>query len=588
MKKIILLLLIIGSSLLVAGCAARASFGDIFASIKIGYQDNDAADFVTKDISLPTSTSLDKKVIITWESSDPAHCSNQGVIHRSEAANLEVNLTLTLQRGSEVESEVRKITIIKGDPRTVSVSEVYAKDLAQEVIVRGVYVDHTREDYFWLSDETRGILVSSDSSLFTGFSLYDEVIVYGTLEEFTNADSYQINATNVEKVPNTIVLQDNIITDFSENNLRSHINDRVSFNGFHLSTTPKIASAFGLTNGSVTINVYVESTVPNKTELQNHLNNFVVGQEVEINNAILTYYGLGAVKNAEIFLSRADQFILPNISPEAKLAYLNNFIINLYDQKTLTQNTNFIVSGSYDSTISYQVSSPYISVSSTGAVIITRPSSMEGDQSVTIGVTITIDGHSLSFNLEVIIKAEVGISGTLTYFFNFDNFSFPNGSNGYSEAYVENPALIMTSDVNGVISSLSVYKNRWQLTAPAGFEVSYNRGARFAPRLSGTEVTPGTLGIDLTSQGLQINMLTFDCGMLAGMAIDYAAIEYYVNGQWLTYSFLSQIGLNEYNHLEISGINASLVKIVINASTAGNNNNTYLTIDNLGIYTSSN
>jgi len=585
MKKIISILLILFSAILLFSCQGEPQFGQLLEEVSITYASGDSASHVTQNIVLPTTTS-DKRVSVKWSSSNTSIISNTGVVTRPSDANTNVTLTLTLvYNGEDVESEPRILTVIKAVPQAISVEEVYDLNYSDEVIVRGVYIDHTRSDYYWISSETRGILVVADDTIFGEAELYDEVIVTGTVEEFSNANSRQINAVSVEVVEKTIDFVGNTITDFSTENLLDHVNDAVSFDGFHLVGAPKIGTAFTISNGTSNINVYIESSVPNKEALQTHLADFTIGSFVNIENAILTFYGVGVTKSAEVFISRPDQFVMPDISDEEKVNVIIDSIINQFDGNLIIDDFSLPITGAFDSIINYSENSDYVVINN-GAVTVTRPAA--GDLNVTINFTVTINETTLSSSFTITIKEAVNELGTLTYFFNFDNFSLPIASNGYSEAYAENPALVMISDLgDGVEVEVVVYKNRWQLTAPAGF-AGDGRGARFAPRNNGSGVMDAVLAFDLTEQELLITSLVFQAGMLPDLPapIDYAAIEVYNGTEWVVaYNFLDLIGINQYASIEVTGLNCSQVRMVISSSTVGNVNTTYVTIDNLAVYT---
>ena len=82
MKKVILLFSLFFVLFFVASCEIDTpptySINEIVESITIGYAEGDDQDHVTQDLSLPTGTTLDSNISISWESQSPEVIDNFG------------------------------------------------------------------------------------------------------------------------------------------------------------------------------------------------------------------------------------------------------------------------------------------------------------------------------------------------------------------------------------------------------------------------------------------------------------------------------------------------------------------------------
>ena len=114
MKKIIYLITVLLLTITFIGCNGRSTtytYDEVLSSIQISYQGEDHIDWVTQDIGLPTSSLLDNKATLLWESSDEDIITSQGVVARP-LYDTHVTLTLHLQVGAIARQEIYVLTVI--------------------------------------------------------------------------------------------------------------------------------------------------------------------------------------------------------------------------------------------------------------------------------------------------------------------------------------------------------------------------------------------------------------------------------------------------------------------------------------------
>ncbi len=87
------------------------SINDIVASIKISYQDGDSESFVTKNITLPSTSPLDDKAEVTWSSSNNDAISTAGIVTR-QGEDVEVKLKFDVKYGDFTVAKNLKLTVI--------------------------------------------------------------------------------------------------------------------------------------------------------------------------------------------------------------------------------------------------------------------------------------------------------------------------------------------------------------------------------------------------------------------------------------------------------------------------------------------
>ncbi|MDR2821959.1 MAG: hypothetical protein LBV58_00190 [Acholeplasmatales bacterium] len=558
-------------------------YGDVFNSLVITYASGDSRESVSRNFSFNELSSTYAKygITITYSSLNDSNTNpilrfenNVGIISRPLDENKNVIILITLRRGSYVEYEHREIIVIKGKDHSdiTTVEDLYLLDQDEEVTVRAVFVDQSRSDYFWITDEVRGILVVDDNNLFAGIPLYTEVIIDGLIGNFAQVGTNLLYAVEVEAVESTITIHENIITDFSTANLEKNVNNRVSFTGFKLVTAPKVPGPFNITKGAVSIGVYVETSCPDVLDVTAYFATLKAGTDVDIINAILTFYN-GA---PEIYVSRVDQISTKSLTTLEKLTSVENNLLATYNNKIVINNFKLLTESSYNSTISYTYSSSYITIDASGNVVVTRPSEVEGDKEVVVSYLIQIGTDSKSGTFKLIIKANTNSSLTVLHQFSFDNFQFPMvPGQTYREAYQENFALQMLDVASNTVT---VYKNRWQLLAP---RFGSNLSAAFAPRQGAS----GELRFDFSTTTKRVSRITFDAGKYSSCSIDSAVVLAYIGTSWVTYNFLSSVLEESYGTIEIDFPSSTdKITILIGDSSNPNDNSQRIYIDNLILF----
>ena len=90
----------------------------MLSHIAIGYQNGDNPGYVTRNLTLPTSTEEAEDVTITWTSSNPSAISSSGTVNRQ--AN-DVSVTLTVRAEKDTASAERSfaLTVIRQRSRAV-------------------------------------------------------------------------------------------------------------------------------------------------------------------------------------------------------------------------------------------------------------------------------------------------------------------------------------------------------------------------------------------------------------------------------------------------------------------------------------
>ena len=95
MKKLFILMVLVLTIFGLASCKKEVSLQTVIDSVEITFSGNDSLNSVTTDLSLPESSTLNKKVIFVWMSDQPMIVDYQGRVNRPDETT-EVKLTLTL------------------------------------------------------------------------------------------------------------------------------------------------------------------------------------------------------------------------------------------------------------------------------------------------------------------------------------------------------------------------------------------------------------------------------------------------------------------------------------------------------------
>lgn len=553
---------------------------EVLAELEIGFQEGDSANAVTQDITLPTTSTISSEVVISWSSSNPNAVSNQGVVNRLEE-DTEVILTATVSLGEDQESDVFIIKVLKAEEviipiETQFIEDIYELPVQTEIQVRAVLVDQIGTNRYFVQDETRGILAfdATLGTLFAGVSIGDELIIKGRVDEFSNAQSRQINVTEVTIADSkTLTVSAIDLDDFSEESLRNNINNPVRFESFFIMSATT-NNPFRLSNGTDEIYVYLDGAVLDHAAVKTHLSTLVVGQKVAVESAILTYYAQSGLY--EVFITHPDQLLVMEITDAEKIEFVENNLVIMSENEVIYDDFQLPATYVYDTVITYSTNHSAISINAEGYATVTRPESNEDDAEVTITYTLHIGEIDPIVHTVTVVVAKKPLElGELKHRITFDNFLFPYvPGQSYREAYQENEALEMLDEEENAII---VYKNRWQLLAP-NFSTT-ERAAAFVPR----QGTPGELRMTFTEK---VTSIRFEAGMFEGVLVTEARIEILVDDEWVVfYDFFAEVGVEQYRLIEITGVNAYAFRIIVDAEDQTiNDNNNRLYIDNLEIY----
>lgn len=115
LKKGLSIIMILLSVFILVGCEGLVSYpytiDEITASIEIDYADGDQSEYVTQNITLPTTSELDDNAVVSWFSLYPDVVSNEGYVTRGDADQYVV-LTATIDYAKQTSYVNFTMTVI--------------------------------------------------------------------------------------------------------------------------------------------------------------------------------------------------------------------------------------------------------------------------------------------------------------------------------------------------------------------------------------------------------------------------------------------------------------------------------------------
>lgn len=197
MKRVSLLIGLIFILFFVVGCeideVTSYTTGQIVESIEIGYEEGDNQDHVTKDIALPSGSSLDSNIKISWISSNELIIDNFGKVNRSDEDAL-VDLEYTVKYLKTTFSSTITFKVIS---KNLGVQATYEVRYFFENIEDDAYTleevvkksDFVNKDVYINPGVEEGFNLNTNVSVLTGKVLKDEII---TLDVYYDRNVYDI------------------------------------------------------------------------------------------------------------------------------------------------------------------------------------------------------------------------------------------------------------------------------------------------------------------------------------------------------------------------------------------------------------
>ena len=107
---------------------AQSEVEYVLSHIAIGYQNGDNPSYVTRNLTLPTSTGEVEDIAITWTSSNPTAISSSGTVNRQTS---DTNVTLTVKATKDTVNAERNfaITVIRQRSRTIEQAKAEIQDI---------------------------------------------------------------------------------------------------------------------------------------------------------------------------------------------------------------------------------------------------------------------------------------------------------------------------------------------------------------------------------------------------------------------------------------------------------------------------
>ncbi|BCR35357.1 endonuclease [Mariniplasma anaerobium] len=198
MKKVVLLFSLIFVLFFVASCEDREestySIGEIVESISIGYGQGDSQDYVTQDLSLPTGTTLDSNITLSWISQNPDVIDNSGTVNRTNQDEL-VDIAYTVDYLGQSFSQTLTFKVI-GNLQVVQTSyeiNYFFENIEddQYTLVESIEIDSTVNQNVYVNPENEeGFTLNTTLSTLMGRTSVDEVI---SLDVYFDRNVYSID-----------------------------------------------------------------------------------------------------------------------------------------------------------------------------------------------------------------------------------------------------------------------------------------------------------------------------------------------------------------------------------------------------------
>jgi endonuclease I len=198
MKKVILLFSLLFVLFFVASCEIDTpptySINEIVESITIGYAEGDNQDHVTQDLSLPTGTTLDSNITISWESNSPEVIDNFGNVNRLNEDAI-VDIAYTVDYIGQTFSQTLRFIVI-GNYEVIETSyeiRYFFENIEDDdyTLTDSLEVDSpANQNVFVNPTQEEGFTLNTTLSILTGETLEDEVI---TLDVYFDRIVYHID-----------------------------------------------------------------------------------------------------------------------------------------------------------------------------------------------------------------------------------------------------------------------------------------------------------------------------------------------------------------------------------------------------------
>lgn len=197
MKKAVLFLSFIFVLFFIASCEEQEtptySINEIIESISIGYSEGDNQDYVTNDLSLPTGTTLDSNINISWESQNPTVIDNSGTVNRANE-DVEVNISYTVEYLGQTFSSTLTFNVI-GNLEGIETSyeiHYFFENIEDDeyTLTEIVEMNVSNIKYVYINPENEeGFTLNTSLSTLTGRTSIDEVII---LDVYFDRNVYSI------------------------------------------------------------------------------------------------------------------------------------------------------------------------------------------------------------------------------------------------------------------------------------------------------------------------------------------------------------------------------------------------------------
>lgn len=198
MKKVVLLFSLIFVLFFIASCedqeTSTYSINEIVESISIGYSEGDNQDHVTQDLSLPTGTTLDSNISISWESQNSSVIDNFGTVTQANE-DVMVDISYTVNYLGQTFSQTLTFKVI-GDLQVTETSyeiNYYFENIEDDeyTLTDSLEIDSSANESVYVNPANEeGFTLNTTLSILTGRTSADEVI---SLDIYFDRNVYSID-----------------------------------------------------------------------------------------------------------------------------------------------------------------------------------------------------------------------------------------------------------------------------------------------------------------------------------------------------------------------------------------------------------
>lgn len=504
------------SSGLFSGVAANVTTGvtvtdammaaDAAAWINLGNIDN-----VDSNIILPVAN--DNGAVITWETDDAAHVTDEGVVNQVLGSDTVVTLTATVTVGTEVSTRVIEVTVLDSTGAVpLSIAEALLEEDYENLLVQGIITNVFGSSVLVLQDaDGVAAITTYDYGFFAdeGLALGDEIIVRATretyygLNELTNMTLVEVVSTGNAMPVITVTVADLVI---------DMVGGTYAYQGqnFVLTGLTIVDMDYDNKAGYIVVeddqdpaNQIIFSTydIPYAQDL------WIVGEVIDLSVIGWDFY---------YELTRVKVYVYPTLT-DAEVIFMSELELSL-PSSAISDMVLPLLEEEFGATITWSSDTPAVI---TDAGVVVRPAIGEDDAIVTLTATITSGSETVDKVFVVTVAAEVPVASQDLF---FSEYGEPDGGTcKYLEIY--NPT--------GASVDLSNYKiinayngNAWDYTNV----LSYGYILTLVGTLNAGETyviyNGDCVDIDGESQDVSISSTLFPTSLASGLENSSSALGF--------------------------------------------------------------